>query len=135
MQGQTTSTIRVHPNGQSVYVGNRGAAMGGRNEIAVFRIDRTTGEPSLVQNADTHGVTLRTFALDPSSRILVVGNQNTVRTGEGPAAVRVPANLAVFRVGADGRLTFVERYDVAVARQPLWWMGIVSVRDGASSAL
>jgi hypothetical protein len=25
-------------------------------------------------------------------------------------------------------LTFAQRYDVAVARKPLWWMGIVGAR-------
>jgi hypothetical protein len=40
----------------------------------------------------------------------------------------VPASLAVFRVGSNGTLTFVQRYDVAVARKPLWWMGIVAPR-------
>jgi hypothetical protein len=39
----------------------------------------------------------------------------------------VPANLAVFRVGINGTLNFVERYDVAVARKPLWWMGIFAL--------
>ncbi len=48
--GQTTSTVHVHPNGQFVYVGNRGAAAGNFNEIAVFRINQQTGEPSLIQN-------------------------------------------------------------------------------------
>jgi 6-phosphogluconolactonase (cycloisomerase 2 family) len=127
-RGQTTSTVHVHPNGQFVYVGNRGAQAGGRNEIAVFRIDQETGEPSLIQNADTHGFTPRTFALDPSARLLVVGNQNTGTTGQGASAVAVPANLAVFRVAADGKLTFVQRYDVAIGRKPLWWMGVVPLR-------
>jgi hypothetical protein len=40
----------------------------------------------------------------------------------------VPANLAVFRIASDGTLTFVQRYDVAVGRKPLWWMGIVKPR-------
>jgi 6-phosphogluconolactonase (cycloisomerase 2 family) len=127
--GQTTSTVHVHPSGQFVYVGNRGApTTGGRNEIAVFRINEATGEPSLIQNVDTRGFTPRTFALDPSGRLLVVGNQNSVSVGEGGSAKLVPANLALFRVGSDGTLTFVERYDVAVARKPLWWMGIVAPR-------
>ena len=60
--GQTTSTIHVHPGGQFVYMGNRGAPAVGRNEIAVFRINEATGEPSLIQNVDTHGFTPRTFA-------------------------------------------------------------------------
>jgi len=123
--GQTTSTVHVHPNGQCVYVGNRGAPTGGRNEIAVFRINEATGEPSLIQNVDTHGFTPRTFSLDPAGRLLVVGNQNSVSVSEGGSTKLVPANLAVFRVGTDGTLTFVQRYDIAVARKPLWWMGIV----------
>ena len=126
--GQTASTVHVHPSGQFVYVGNRGAPAGGRNEIAVFRINETTGEPSLIQNVDTRGFTPRTFALDPSGRLLVVGNQNSVSVTEGGSTKLVPANLAVFRVGSNGTLTFVQRYDVAVARKPLWWMGIVAPR-------
>ncbi len=126
--GQTTSTVHVHPSGQFVYVGNRGAPTGGRNEIAVFRINEATGEPSLIQNVDTRGFTPRTFALDPSGRLLVVGNQNSVSVGEGASMKLVPANLAVFRVGSDGTLAFVQRYDIAVARKPLWWMGLVAPR-------
>jgi 6-phosphogluconolactonase (cycloisomerase 2 family) len=124
--GQTTSTVQVHPSGQFVYVGNRGAPTGGRNEIAVFRINEATGEPSLIQNVDTRGFTPRTFSLDPSGRLLVVGNQNSVSVGEAASTKLVPANLAVFRVASDGMLTFVQRYDIAVARKPLWWMGIVA---------
>jgi 6-phosphogluconolactonase (cycloisomerase 2 family) len=127
-QGQTTSTVHVHPNGRVVYVGNRGTpTIGRRNEIAVFRINAATGEPSLIQNADTHGFTPRTFSLDPSGRLLVVGNQNSVSVSDRGSTTVVPANLAVFRVGNDGTLTFVQRYDVAVGRKPLWWMGIVAV--------
>ena len=126
--GQTTSTVHVHPNGQFVYVGNRGAPTGGRNEIAVFRINEATGEPSLIQNVDTHGFTPRTFALDASGRLLIVGNQNSVSVSEGGSTKLVPANLAVFRVASNGTLTFVQRYDVAVDRKPLWWMGMVASR-------
>jgi DNA-binding beta-propeller fold protein YncE len=118
----------VHPGGQFVYVGNRGAPTAGLNEIAVFRINETTGEPSLIQNVDTHGFTPRTFALDLSGRLLVVGNQNSVSLRDGATTKRVPANLAVFRVGGDGKLAFVQRYDVAVGQKPLWWMGIAAPR-------
>jgi 6-phosphogluconolactonase (cycloisomerase 2 family) len=128
MQGQTASTVHVHPSGRFAYVGNRGAPTGGLNDIAVFQIDQSTGEPALIQNVDTHGFTPRTFALDPSGRVLVVGNQNSVSIREGDSTRTVPANLAVFRVADDGRLAFVQRYDVAVGRKPLWWMGIVAVR-------
>ena len=127
-RGQTVSTVHVHPSGQFVYVANRGAPAGGRNEIAVFRINEATGEPSLIQNVDSHGFTPRTFALDPSGRLLVVGNQSSVSVREGDSTTMVPANLAVFRVGDDGTLAFVQRHDVAVGRKPLWWMGIAALR-------
>jgi 6-phosphogluconolactonase (cycloisomerase 2 family) len=113
--GQTTSTVHVHPNGQFVYVANRGATPANSNEIAVFRINQQTGEPSLIQNIDTHGFTPRTFSLDPSGRILVVGNQTS-------------ASLSVFRIRTDGMLDYVNRYDVAVGRKPLWWTGLVALR-------
>jgi hypothetical protein len=60
--------------------------------------------------------------------VLVVGNQNSVSVSEGASTKLVPANLAVFRVGSNGRLTFAQRYEVAVARKPLWWMGIIASR-------
>ena len=108
----------MHPSGRFVYVGNRGTPTAGRrNEIAVFRINEATGEPTLVQNADTRGFTPRTFALDPSGRLLVVGNQSSVSVRDGNSTTEVPANLAVFRIGSDGTLTFVQRHDVAVVRR------------------
>jgi 6-phosphogluconolactonase len=122
--GQTASTVHVHPNGQFVYVANRGAGAGATNNVAVFRVNQQTGEPSLIQNVDSHGSTPRTFSIDPTGRLLVVGNQTTTSSGGNT----VPANLAVFRIGADGRLDFVRRYDLAVGRKPLWWTGLASLR-------
>jgi 6-phosphogluconolactonase len=135
---QTASTVHVHPDGQFVYVGNRAAGTtdfrgtpvfaGGTNNIAVFRINQETGEPSLIQNIDTRGFTPRTFALDPAGRMLVVGNQTTMAVREGAMVKTVPANLAVFKIRPDGTLDFVKEYDVAVGRRPLWWMGLVTLR-------
>ncbi len=122
--GQTASTVHVHPNGQLVYVANRGAAAGGANNIAAFRIDQRTGEPSLMQNTDTRGLTPRTFSVDPSGRLLIVGNQTT-RSVADQADKTVPANLAAFRIRSDGTLEFAQRYDLAVGQKPLWWTGLV----------
>lgn len=135
--GQTTSTIHVHPNGRFVYVGNRASAttefqgtrvsVGGENTIAVFAIDQTTGEPTLIQTIDTRGFQPRTFALDPSGRLLVAANQNPLAVRDGNGVRTVSASLSVFRIGADGTLAFVRQYDVDA--QPdtgrlLFWMGI-----------
>jgi len=118
--GQTASTIHVHPNGQFVYVGNRGTAPNGSNSIAVFRINQQSGEPTRIQNVDSHGSTPRTFSLDSKGRLLVVGNQTTTDA--------VPANVAVFRIRPDGRLEFVSRQDLAVGRKPVWWTCLVTLR-------
>ena len=136
--GQTTSSVHVHPNGQFVYVANRASGTatfngvpvfaGGSNDIAVFRINQETGEPSLMENVDTRGFTPRTFSIDPSGRMLVVGNQTTLQVRDGEKVNTVPPNLAVFRIQADGRLTFLRRYDLAIDRKPLWWMGLVALQ-------
>ena len=51
---------------------------GGENSIAVFSINQSTGEPTLIQNIDGRGTTLRTFALDPSGRMLVAASQSAL---------------------------------------------------------
>lgn len=137
-QGQTTSSIHVHPNGRLVYVGNRASAttevqgrtvsVGGENTIAVFAVNQDTGEPTLIQTADTRGFHPRTFALDRTGRLLVVGNQTPLAVREGNSLRTVPAGLSVFRIGADGRLTFARQYAVDAdpdAGRSLFWMGIV----------
>jgi len=116
--GQTASSIHVHPNGRFVYVANRASGRG-ENSIAVFSIDQRSGRPARIQNVDTRGVQPRTFAIDPGGRLLVVGNQTSM-----PAA---PANLAVFRIGANGQLAFVRTYDVHAADKPLLWVGIIEI--------
>ena len=123
---QNSGTLHVHPNGKFLYQATRSAGSdasgkailgGGQNSIAVWAINPQTGEPALLQNADTHGAEPRTFALDPSARMLVVGNQTAV--------AGMPANLAAFRVRPDGKLDFVRKYDVDTKGGSLFWMGIV----------
>ena len=71
--GQAAGTVHVHPNGRVVYQANRAGGTteyegkrvfaGGDNAIAVYAIDRKTGEPSLIQNADTRGMEPRTLTM------------------------------------------------------------------------
>ena len=131
---QNAGTLHVHPNGKFLYQANRSAVPGGQgksvggggeNNIAVYSIDPKTGEPTRIQNADTHGAEPRTFALDPSSRILVAGNQTAIQSASGGT---IPANLAVFRVRDDGKLDYVRKYDVDTSGGGnLFWMGIVEL--------
>jgi 6-phosphogluconolactonase len=137
-RGQAAGTVHVHPNGKFLYQANRaggtvdfeGKAVfaGGENAIAVYAINQTTGEPMLIQNADTHGSTPRTFALDATGRILVAANQNAMLVREGQQVRMIPAGLSVFRVRGDGKLDFMHKYDVATdGAKNLFWMGVVSL--------
>jgi 6-phosphogluconolactonase len=133
---QAAGTLHVHPNGRFLYQANRASGTvdfegrpvfaGGENSIAVYAINQDTGEPSRIQNIDTHGFTPRTFALDPSGRILVAANQNPLQVREGSTVKTVAAGLSVYRVRGDGKLDFVRKYDVdASGSRSLFWMGIV----------
>ena len=134
---QGAGTIHFHPNGRTLYVANRASATvefegkkvfaGGENGIAVFAIDPSTGEPTLVQSMDGRGITLRTFALDPSARILVAASQIALPVRDGGAVKMLPAGLSVFRIGADGKLDFARKYDVDVGDRNQFWSGVVAL--------
>jgi 6-phosphogluconolactonase (cycloisomerase 2 family) len=135
---QAASTIHAHPNGRFLYVGNRGSGMveyegkrilgHGENSIAVYSIEQETGEPTLIQNADTRGVHPRTFAIDPSGRILVVANMQQVLVRDGNQVRSLAATLSVFRIGSDGRLEFVRKYDQDTSGgKNLFWTGMVAL--------
>src|ERR1700733_10028479 len=119
---QAASTVHIHPNGRYAYVGNRASDTvefaskkvfpGGENNIAVFAIDPASGEPTLIQNADVHGIHPRTFSLDPSGRMLVAANLQAMLVRDGDGVKTVPANLATYHVGPDGKLSFVNNYEV-----------------------
>jgi 6-phosphogluconolactonase (cycloisomerase 2 family) len=136
--GQATSTIHAHPNGRFLYLGNRGnntvehqgkRVLGGaENSIAVYSIRQETGEPTLIQNAETRGVHPRTFAIDPSGRILVVANMQKALVRDGDGIRPQPATLSVFRIGSDGKLEFVRKYDQETnGDQNLFWTGMVAL--------
>ena len=135
--GQALGTIHMHPNGKFVYLANRASGTvdfegkpvfaGGENNIAVFAINQDTGEPTLIQNVDTRGIHVRTFALDPSGRILVAGNMMQLSVRDKDGVKTVPASLAGFRVRSDGKLEFARKYDLNVGSGTVFWMGIFAL--------
>jgi 6-phosphogluconolactonase (cycloisomerase 2 family) len=132
---QSAGPIHVHPGGRFVYLTNRAFSLtdfegrkvfaGGENSIAVYAIDQTTGEPTLIQNADAHANYLRTFAIDPSGRLLIAASVWPMPTREG---ADIPAAIGLFRIGGDGKLEFVRKYDIdATAQKQQFWAGMVAL--------
>src|SRR4029079_2423194 len=128
---QAASAVHVHPNGRFLYGANRAQATievdgkkvfkGGENSIVVYSIDQATREPTLIQNIETRGIHPRTFHIDPSGRMLVVQHNLPVNVRDGNEIRSVPSGLSVFRIGHDGRLTFVRKYDIDVGDKSMWW--------------
>jgi 6-phosphogluconolactonase (cycloisomerase 2 family) len=135
--GQGAGTIHIHPNGRFVYQANRNSAVtdvqgqkvfaGGENNMAVFAIDAKTGEPTLIQNADGHANQLRTFSIDPAGKILVAASVNPILMREGNKVTNLSAGLTVYRIGNDGKLTFVRKYDVDTSKGTQFWSGMVGL--------
>ena len=132
---QAAGTVHVHPNGRFLYGANRAQATvelegkkvfkGGENNIVVYSIDQSTGEPTPIQHIETRGIHPRTFHIDPSGRLMVVQHNLPVNVREGSSIRTVAAGLSVFRIGDDGKLTFVRKYDVDVGDKVMFWMGMV----------
>ena len=134
---QAAGTVHVHPNGRFLYGANRSDATvefagkqvfkGGENGIVVYSIDQNTGEPVQIQNIESHAIHPRTFHIDPSGRLLVAQHNLPVNVRDGDNVRVNAAGLSVFRIGDDGRLTFVRKYDVDVpAGKTMFWMGMVA---------
>jgi 6-phosphogluconolactonase (cycloisomerase 2 family) len=131
---QMSGAIHVHPNGRFVYMTNRNSGTeeiggrkvfkGGENNVAVFSIDPASGEPALIQNIDAPTNHLRTFAIDPSGRLLIAASIQPMAMRDGTT---LPAALVLYRIGDDGRLTLARQYDVDVGRLMQFWTGIVTL--------
>ena len=132
---QAAGTVHVHPNGRFLYganraqdtidVGGQKVFKGGENGIAVYSINQSTGEPTLIQNVEIRAIHPRTFHIDPSGRVLVAQHNLPVNVRDGDAIRAWPAGLSVLRIGEDGKLTFVRKYDVEVGDTLMFWMGMV----------
>ncbi len=131
---QLTSGIHFHPNGKFVYISNRGhdtedykgekVFKGGVNDITVYAVDQTTGEPTLIQHAETYGIFPRTFGIDPTGKVLVAGNEDPLLVRDGDAIKKVLPSLVTFKIGDDGKLTFVKKYDHKDNGEVCFWVGV-----------
>jgi 6-phosphogluconolactonase (cycloisomerase 2 family) len=133
---QLAGAIHLHPSGRFVYVANRAlglaeidgrtVSMGGETAIVAFAIDRATGRLRRIGHADTMGGSPRTFALDPSGRLMLVANSTPLPVHGARGTSTTPPNVAVFRVRDDGTLHYVRRYEFPDAERPMLWIGLVA---------
>lgn len=131
---QMAGAIHVHPNGRFVYMTNRNSGTeeiggrkvfkGGENNVAAFAIDQESGEPTLIQNAEAPTNHLRTFAIDPSGRLLIAASIQPIALRDGSM---LPAALVLYRIGDDGKLAFARKYEVDTGRFMQFWTGIVTL--------
>jgi 6-phosphogluconolactonase len=134
---QYLGPIHVHPNGRYLYLVNRSDGTvdlagkkvhgDGENSVAVFSIDGTGGEPTLIQTIGINAYHARTFSIHPNGKMLVTAAVAPLAERDGDQVRDVPAGLSVFSIGDDGRLTFARKYDVDVAGGPLFWSGMVTL--------
>jgi len=132
---QAAGTVHVHPNGRFLYGANRAQATiefqgkqvfkGGENSIVAYSINQSTGAPTPIQHIETRAIHPRTFHIDPSGRLLVAQHNLPVNVRDGDTVKTLFAGLSVFRIGDDGKLTFVRKYDVDVGDKTMFWMGMV----------
>jgi len=135
--GQAAGAIHVHPTGRFVYVTNRNSGVvdfagtkvsnGGENNVAVFTIDQATGEPTLIQHSDARTIHLRTFSIDLSGRLLVAASILPIAVRDGNTITTLAAGLSVYRIGGDGTLDFVRKYDVDTGKFMQFWSGMVTL--------
>ena len=46
---------------------------------------------------------------------------------DGDVVKTLAAGLSVFRIGDDGKLTIVRKYDIDVGDKTMFWMGMVAL--------
>jgi 6-phosphogluconolactonase len=68
----TGAEVQVAPSGRFVYTSNRG-----RNSIAIFAVDETSGAVTRIGDESTRGVKPRHFSIDASGAWLFVANEET----------------------------------------------------------
>jgi 6-phosphogluconolactonase len=76
---------------------------------------------------EAHAIHLRTFSIDASGRLLVAASILPMAVRDGNTVTTLAAGLSVYRIGSDGRLDFVRKYDVDTGKFMQFWSGIVAL--------
>src|SRR5262249_9197260 len=83
------SEIKLHRNGRTLYVGNRGSDC-----VTIFRLDPSGGSIEAADHQPSPGRGPRAIAIDPTGRYLLVGNADS-------------GDMAVFQIDDHGGLRSV----------------------------
>jgi len=130
---QGAGAIHVLANGKFVYLtnrtfpareGGREVSLGGEDNLVVYALDQSSGEPKPIQHIDGRGVQLRTFGIDASGRLLVAASIMPMLRSDG---MTVPAGMTVFRIAEDGTLALARKYDVEVGTSQQFWSGMIAL--------
>ena len=71
MAENTVADIHLHPNGNYVYVSNRG-----HNSLVTFKV-LNDGRLKVIQHISTNGLTPRNFLISKNGETLIVANQDS----------------------------------------------------------
>jgi 6-phosphogluconolactonase len=93
--------LKLSPDGHFLYCSNVGDLQA---SIGVFSVDQISGALTWLQDQPSGGAWPRDFDLDPNGEVLISANRDS-------------NNLAVFKIGADGKLTPLGQ-PTTVADQP-----------------
>ncbi|AGK46941.1 hypothetical protein BTI_2728 [Burkholderia thailandensis MSMB121] len=98
--------LHLSPDGRFLYATNRGDA----NDIVIYAVNAADGKLKLVGRQSSLGKTPREFAIDPSGKWLIVGNQDSDSVfvfRRDVASGRLEPNPAQFRIGKPVDFKFV----------------------------
>jgi hypothetical protein len=70
---------------------------------------------------------VRTFSIDPSGRLLVAASIRDMWVRDNTGVHLAPAAMTVFRIGEDGRLSLVRKYDQQLNGRLQWWAGMMEL--------
>ena len=143
---QMSSAVRVHANGRFAFQANRTnelrkdadgwrVSLGGEDNIVVWSLDPSTGEPRALQHMEVPSIHVRTLSIHPGGGLLAAATIGPVPVREAGGDVRlVPAAIMLFRIGDDGHLELARKYDVDTAGKMMWWTGFVQIPPGVSAS-
>ena len=133
---QAASAVHLSPSGKFVYVSNRTyrssedlsekTVPAGEDNIAVFKIDENSGNPTPIQHANTEGSLPRTFSIHKSGKMLVAANSEaTTKINTSGTPKDLPLSLIVFEIQTNGKLQKKQKIEFSQTNKLLFWSGFL----------